>query len=122
MRHFDRWAEGIGEPDAERVRESSVLDFEAATFRRDAELLRPFRRRRALRVLAAIYGPRSMRVAELYPDPNEAANSVIMRLFTPSSWLAVDGEPGPLRRRGAWDVHDDDHRQLRAAYKRLKRV
>lgn len=122
QRKFGLWAEGLADPDADHMTDSRNLDSEAATYWREVDRLGVLRRQRGLRILRRIYGERSVRVAELYPGREEVHASVLKRLATDGARLAIDGDPGPLRRRGAISTGTGDHHKLRAAFNRLARL
>lgn len=132
LRHMDRWDEGTEEPDHNRIREIPALDVECARAVTIVDRMSPWRARRAEKVLAAIYGERSVDLARLYPervDPNVAlhdartnAHQVRETLTEMLLWkrpdLALEVGPEPLRLRGAADDLRERNR-LRKTFRKL---
>ncbi|MFC8797207.1 hypothetical protein ACFT2C_05715 [Promicromonospora sp. NPDC057138] len=128
LRHMDRWDAGTEDPDGDRMKNAPILDAECAAVVSAVDRLASLRRWHADRLARRIYGQRSVSVARLYPervDPNATASTgtelLTFLLLEKDYTLAVDGDPGPLRRQGASD-DPEKRRVLRRAFRGLARV
>lgn len=118
---FERWREGLEDPDYEVVGDAPTLDRECEELYWCITVLGRLRRRKGLAILREIYGARSVRVAELLPgqSPDREAR---LKTLGPRIDLMVDGEPGPLRRRGARPPLGPDFDRLARRFGELSRL
>ncbi len=123
LRAFTRWEAKVEEPDGREVTAVAVLDRECAAFYLVADSLGHCRRRLALRVIREIYGDRAMEHVALVDNPDliGTAQDHWPRVV-PTVNMAVDGDPGPLRRRGAMAASGEDYQRLRRLYRALLRL
>jgi hypothetical protein len=135
LRHMSRWDAGTEQPDHKSMTDSRKLDAECTKAVMIADRLSPMRAIAAEKLLRSVYGDRSVDTARLYPervDENAALHdaqlnefgvrqNLTIALLSSNPALVVDGEPGPLRRRGAADDLSERAR-LRRAFDALAKV
>ena len=136
LRQMDRWDAGTATPDYEAMRNAPTMDAECARVVLIVDRLAPRRARESEKVLRGVYGDRSVNMAILYPERVDehvrlydaplndigVHESLTQTLLKANYELVVDGEPGPLRRRGAVIDATSERALLRRAFTTLTKV